>query len=112
MLPLPAGMGLLGSLWGIRLDISAPFPRVVNRGTGRACHSFAIAVRSVTNQDRASGDTREEGAGPSGTDFPCVGCTQRSHPSLPVLGKLFFSQKEYGSDAGRRGDAALALGKV
>lgn len=66
--PLPVGMGLLGSLWGIRLETSAPFPSVGNGGPGRACHSFAIAVRSLTCRGRAG-----EGAGPGGTDFPCVG---------------------------------------
>lgn len=46
--PLPTGMRLLGSLWGIRLEISAPFPSVGNRSSGRAHHSFATAVRSLT----------------------------------------------------------------
>lgn len=32
--PLPTGMGLLGSLWVIRLEISAPFPGGGNGGPG------------------------------------------------------------------------------
>ena len=58
--PLPAGMGLLGSLWGIRLEISAPFPSVGNGGLERARHSFAITVRSLTCQGKAGGDAGEE----------------------------------------------------
>lgn len=57
---LPVGMGLLRSLGGIRLEISASFLSLGNRGPGRARHSFAVAVRSVTCQGRASGNTREE----------------------------------------------------
>lgn len=52
---LPTGMGL----WGIRLEISAPFPRVGNRPC-RACHSFPITVKSVTCQGRACSSTTEE----------------------------------------------------
>lgn len=56
--PLPAEMGLLGNLWGMRLEISAPFPSVGNGGSGRARHSFAVSIRSLTCQGRACGNAR------------------------------------------------------
>lgn len=110
--PLPAGTGLLGRPWGIRLEISAPFPSVGNGGPGRTRHSFAIAGRSVTCRGRAGGKAREERE--LVRRHPCpLRWLNALKPSLPVEGKLFFSQKECGSDAGRRrGDAALALGRV
>lgn len=88
--PLPTGMGLLGSVWGIRLEISAPFPSPGNRGPGRARHSFAIAVRSLTCQGRAGGNTSfpRDGVGPGGTDSPALAERAEAIPSCG--GKVVF----------------------
>lgn len=88
---LPAGMGLWGSLWGIRLEISAPFPRVGNWPC-RACHSFAITVKPVTCQGRACSSTIEERElAPVALISPALAECTEADP--PVEGKLSFSQK-------------------
>lgn len=88
---LPTGMRLWGSLWGIRLEISAPFPRVGNRPC-RACHSFPIIVKSVTCQGRACSSTTEERELVSVALISPV-LAECSEADPPVEGKSSFSQK-------------------